>query len=234
MLGLAGQRLVGRAGAEPLGVLAAQPQRARDDQQLLVVEVPGRLAGVQPGQPRRAGPRSRPAGGCPGRPATGRSARSPGRRPARRAWSAPAASGRARWPARPGLIRSTKAATGAGDLGVGEQPLRERAHRVVVLLVRVGPGGAPLGLAGRLLEVGRQPVGVDRPGADQGLPDEVLGVRRPAPAAGTAAVARAPAGDRRRPTPAGSSDSTASRARTSSARLVSWVDSVVIASGQSR
>ena len=120
----------------------------------------------------------------------------------------------------------------AGDLRVGEQPLREacaprrRTPR---------PGRSrwcaawPRGWPSRRYAV--EPVARRSARRRPGSAREVLGVRvqRRRPDRGRHG---APAGDLRAPTPAGSSDSTASRARTSSLRLVSCVDSVVIASGQ--
>ena len=83
------------------------------------------------------------------------------------------------------------------------------------------------GLPGGLLGVGVQPVAVDGPGADDGLPQQVgqRAVRqrrqRLQPLQGCLPTRRA------------SSASTEIRARTSSLRLVSWVVRVVIAGGSS-
>ena len=79
---------------EPLGVVPARAQHAGDDEQLRRAGlVDGRhLAGVQRGQQLAARARSRPDGGCPGRPGRSPTARCPGRRRGRRASSAAAAS----------------------------------------------------------------------------------------------------------------------------------------------
>ena len=87
-------------------------------------------------------------------------------------------------------------------------------------------------LAHRLLGVAAQPLAqarqaVERPLAEHGLPQRA----EPGSRAGGASCSSSSSARSQWP---GSSASTAMRARTSSPRLVSWVDSVTIASGQSR
>jgi hypothetical protein len=61
------------------------------------------------------------------------------------------------------------------DRLVGQHRPRERLDRRFEVGIRVEPRRARLRLAGRLLQVRDQPVGVDRPGAEEGLPDQLLG-----------------------------------------------------------
>ncbi len=58
---------------------------------------------------------------------------------------------------------------------VGEHAAHEALDGGVELGDRVGPAGPVLGLPGRLLDVGDGAVGRQRPGADQRLPDQLLG-----------------------------------------------------------
>ncbi len=62
----------------------------------------------------------------------------------------------------------------AQELAVGEQGPREALDRRLVLDVGRDPRGVLLGLAHRLLEVGLEALGRDRPDAQQRLEDEVL------------------------------------------------------------
>ena len=56
---------------------------------------------------------------------------------------------------------------------VGVQRAAEASDRVLPIGVRSGPVGVPLGLAERLLHVRLDPLGTDRPGADERLKQEV-------------------------------------------------------------
>ena len=64
---------------------------------------------------------------------------------------------------------------------VREQRHGEALHALLPGVVLVDPVRVALGLAQRLLDVAREPIGRDRPHADEGLEDEValLAVRRP-------------------------------------------------------
>ncbi|HVD28628.1 MAG TPA: hypothetical protein VNC79_09030, partial [Mycobacteriales bacterium] len=157
-------------------MLAPQAGRPGDHQQLLVVEVARPLPGVQPRQPGLpVGVVDRAAvvgvdEGQVGELAALVDVRDAGHGQPQQLLGEHV-----------GAPRRGQPVDERGDVGddnwLGEHLLGEVAHCVVVLGVRLGPGGASLGLAGRLLEVGRQPAGVDRPGADQRLPQQVLGVR---------------------------------------------------------
>ena len=169
--------------------------------------------------------RSRPDAGCPGRPARSPTARCPGRRRGRRASSAAAASATASSTSR--TARSGRRAPGSrARVGVVvERGVDQRVQLPLELLVRRRPRRRGARLPGGLLHVGVRPLARERPRADQVLPDQVgqrpVGQRVPRPAASAPARAHS----------VGSSARTASRARTSSLRLVSWVDSVVIDCG---
>ena len=109
-------------------------------------------------------------------------------------------------------------------------PRREVDDGLLIGIVAVNPGGVQFGLAHGLRDVLLEPRGRDRPGADEGLPDEVLGwcidERRPVDGAQEEA-ARTHCSQ-----PAASEANTMSRARTSSDRLVSCVVRAVIVTGQ--
>jgi hypothetical protein len=60
-----------------------------------------------------------------------------------------------------------------GEKGVVDTELaREAGDLGLPLLVRIGPGRVPLGLAKRLLKVRAEALEADRPGADERLVDE--------------------------------------------------------------
>src|SRR5262249_49350320 len=63
------------------------------------------------------------------------------------------------------------------ELLVRVEAPHEVLHAPLVGLVGSEPARRPLALAQRLLEIELEPAGDDRPGADQGLPEEVLLVR---------------------------------------------------------
>ena len=166
-----GQRLVGGAGAEALRAAPAQVQGPLGQQQLREAGVG--LSGPRPqrGRPSRLRPaatpgrRSRPGGGCRGRPGSGPTARSPGRcraRPGAVSFS----SVWARELIRPG---STSGATNASRAAVNSAsprtPSTNCAQGVVVVGVGVDPAGVLLGLLRGLLHVGHGPLGRQRPGA---------------------------------------------------------------------
>ena len=174
---------------EPAGMLAAQPQRARDDQQLVPrrgrppwprpgrAPVGGRV--VQRGEQLAGGGRSRPGAGCPGRPGRSRPARSPGRcraTPGMVSWTSLAPSEFAAGV--PGSRRATKPAIRPVQLGVGAarvsaKPQHERPRRRCPASVQeVAVFASRIAL--RRYAVSRP--AVDRPGADQRLPQQVLDV----------------------------------------------------------
>ena len=104
---------------------------------------------------------------------------------------------------------------------VVERP-RVRRHARLVLRVRRHPARRALGLAHRLLQVPRQPLGLQRPGAGERLEDQVLLDRVGHPVLAQRRAQLAPRAHARDPL-VGSSASAPSRARTSPERFVSWV-----------
>ncbi len=171
-----GQRAERRAGQEGVRLLAAQPQRARDQPQLRGVLVVGRgrrAVGVEPGQQGAPGvPVDRPAVvgiderqvdqvgplvgvGHPGRGQLHQLLRQQRRHPAR-------------------AQRVDEGLHLGGEGVVGQHGAHEALEGLVVVGVRVGPRRPGLGLAGGLLGVGDRAVDRQRPGADEGLVEEVL------------------------------------------------------------
>ena len=115
---------------------------------------------------------------------------------------------------------------------VAEHGLHPGVAPGVEVVVGLGPRRADLGLLRRLGHERHGPLGVDRPRPHQRLEQEVLGRLRRAAEPGHSL---ADASIHRSQAPAhtsGTSDSRASRARTSAERLVSCVDRAVIVSGQ--
>ena len=198
------------------------------------VAVTRSFAGPTPGRRARYGaaPSRRPAG-CRGRRATGRAARCPGRRRPRPASSAAPASARAAWtPTRGAGARRrpprsattaasattprTNASTASSNAGTGStQDVRSLASRVAFSTYATArsavSGHAPSSVCHTSSSVARSGPAVER--------------------------CRAPRADQRTtvsPHSVGHCASSTRRARTSSLRLVSCVDSVVCETGQSR
>ena len=219
--------VIGRVAREQLRAIATEPQRARRHEQLRGAGRDRRSAARRRrcAASSRAAPRSRRGGDCRGRRGSAPTARSPGRRRERRARSAAAAWPRARSTIRrPRSRRRTTRA--APHRGIVEGRVDDVAcRRCSNAAIRLQPASSPRRPRGR-------PSRRTRAGA------------RASPATRRRSPARA---GRRRvrgrwwrhrvssystsPHRSGISESTASRARTSSPRFVSWVDSVVIACG---
>ena len=142
--------LVAPGAQRPRDRPAAWPRRTR------------RPAGTSPrvelGQQPRAAARSRPDGGCPGRPARSPRARCPGRRPARRASSAAAASATASSTSRTARSGRRTRRSRAVRRRVVVGGVDQRVQLALELLVRVGPRRRRAGLARRLLDVGVRPL----------------------------------------------------------------------------
>ena len=223
-----------------------RPSSARLEQRADQLEpVVGVLEQPAPGAPGAA--RSRPADGCRDRPARSPTARCPGRRRPRRAsrasarvWDRPL-----NMPKNATFFCScAKSSRNGSALGRIEDGPHELQDRLFVLGVRRDPAGVDLGLFERL-----EHEFADAP--DEFLVDRARTARRRAGSgtAGTPRCGRAPRGPGRsaflRPFrrvqrvsavrhSRGSSDSTLMRARTSSLRLVSWVELASSVAGQSR
>ena len=189
---------------EPFGVVSSQPQRAGHDEEFLVVEVEGRLTLVEAGE----------ADGAVvvlHRSAVVRVDECQGHQ-----FGALVDVGDARHEELDDLLAEHVGAHRVrlchnpfievcAHSVVTQHPRREVDDGLLIGIVAVNPGGVQLGLAHGLQDVLLEPRGRDRPGADEGLPDEVL---------------------------AASEANTMSRARTSSDRLVSCVVRAVIVTGQ--
>ena len=173
----------GVAAGEPLRAGAAQPQRPGGDQQLGRVQAQAAVSGgevqaarVQVGQQRPAArevdraPVIRVDQGEPGKLAALVDVGHPRHRELDEL-------GAERVGQRVARDRGDELPDRARQLRVVERPGGQAEHRRLVLGVRVRPRGAPIRLADRLRQVAGQPLAADRPRADEGLPDQVLGVR---------------------------------------------------------
>ena len=121
-----------------------------------------------------------------------------------------------------GHARRRTARSRRGTAGARAAPRAKRLTAASCASSGLDPVRRALGLAQRLLDVGLQPLAVDRPGADERLEEEVAldAVGPTAPSSGSSArasAARAP------PTRPASRRAPRCRARTSPERLVSWV-----------
>ncbi len=174
---------------EPLRVVPAGPQHPGDDQQLRRPGLVDRrhLAAVERRRAASGAARSRPAGGCPGRPARSPTARCPGRRPGRRASSAAAASATASSTSRTARSGSTNSSISAVVAASSNAASTSACSCPSNSSSGVGPRRRGAGLAGGLLDVGVRPLARQRPRADEVLPHQVgqrpVGQRVPVPAA---------------------------------------------------
>ncbi len=193
-----GQR--GVASGEPARVVAPQPQRPRGHQQLLGVQAAGGRPGVLRGEQRappavvHQAPVVRIHQGVPGQ------------------LTALVHVGRARHgelhqlgtqrvhPRRRGDAAGERRDL-AGERGVAEHGRGERERAGLVVLVRLPPRRGRLRLPHRLDQVAGGPLVADRPGAGQGLPEQVLGAGLGRAAAGQRERPVVPAGDLGRPLP---------------------------------
>ena len=113
-----------------------------------------------------------------------------------------------------------------------QRPAHEGEEGLLVGGIGAAPGGVDLGLADRLLHGRARPLHVEGPRPHQGLVEEVLGVPVGEVPPAVALVPRPTTGGPRPIQRSGISESTARRARTSSLRLVSWVEVASMARGR--
>ena len=209
------------------GVVAAQPQPERGQPRLRRRQV--RRPGPATAASARSSTARQPAGraprGCPGRPAAGSPTRSPGTRrgPGQQQLERPLARGSSRRtpgaaapPPRPRCRRTASSASTRATYAAPRRPRTRASGRVHDVRT--------LGLAGRLDQVRAQPVRRRSARRRPGLPEQPL---RAAPSPSSPACERQPLHGGR-PTRPGPRLIAASRARTSSLRLLSCVDSAVM------
>ena len=170
------------------------------------------------------GRRSRPGGGCPGRPARSPTARCPGRRRARRASSAAGALARGRSTSRrrdPGDAARRSPRASAASSNAASTSACSRRLELLVRRRSTWSTSRPRAPPSRRRRAGARARAARR--RRRACQSRFASGRSPS---GMPGQQRA---DAARAHSSGSSASTVIRARTSSLRLVSWVDSVVIA-----
>ncbi len=201
---------------EPLGVLASQAQRPRGDEQLLVGQVGGGGAAVEPGQPGGAvaevdlAPVVRVDEAEVERLVALVDVGHPRQHELEQLLTERRRAGPRPRSAPPTPRRGPRAGHRPG-------PRRRTVDRGLVLLVGVGPPRVGLVLADRLARVGEQPLLADRPRPDEGLPQ--AGTRSPSSGSPRSGRASSCASRSQSRHCAGCSEMASSRARTSSEAL---------------